>query len=467
MKHTDTPQFDVAHWQGSRAALLTDAARRTLAYLDGLETRRVAPAPADVAALGAFEEPLPETPTDAAQTFELLDRIGSPATVASAGGRFFGFVVGGALPVTVAAHWLATGWDQNANMTVLSPATCALENIAGRWLVDVLGLPAETHCSLTTGTTTADMVALLAAREAVLKGHGWDLRAKGLFGAPSIRVVVGEEVHTTMYRALSVIGVGDEQIHRVPVDAQGRMRADALPPVEGPTIVCVQAGNVNTGAFDPIREICEAVRPAGAWVHVDGAFGLWAAASRATRHLIEGFELADSWATDGHKWLNVPYDSGIAFVRDVEPLERALAMSAAYLIQDVRDPMNTTLEGSRRARGVDVWAALRSLGRQGVEALVDQHCHFARVIAARLRQAGYRVLNDVQLNQVLVSFGDRERTQRIVRRIQDEGTCWGSGTTWQGHAALRISVSSWCTTERDLERSLDAILSIARADPSD
>ena len=379
MKQTDTPHFDVAQWQSSRAALLTDAARRTLAYLEGLHTRRVAPAPADVAALGAFNEPLPEAPTDAAQTFELLDRIGSPATVASAGGRFFGFVVGGALPVTVAAHWLATGWDQNANMTVLSPATCALENIAGRWLVDVLGLPQEAHCSLTTGTTTADMVALLAAREAVLQRHGWDVRAKGLFGAPPIRVIVGEEVHTTMYRALSVIGVGDEQIHHVPVDGQGRMRADALPPVEGPTIVCVQAGNVNTGAFDPIHDICDAVRPAGAWVHVDGAFGLWAAASRATRHLIAGFEHADSWATDGHKWLNVPYDSGIAFVRDVEPLKRALAMSAAYLIQDVRDPMNTTLEGSRRARGVDVWAALRSLGRQGVEALVDQHCHFARL----------------------------------------------------------------------------------------
>ena len=464
MKQIDTPSFDVARWEASRAGLLAAAAERTLAYLEALDERRVAPAPAAVAALRAFDEALPETPSDPQSTFDLLDQIGSPATVASAGGRFFGFVVGGALPVSVAAHWLATGWDQNANMTVLSPATCGLENIAERWLVDLLGLPPGTNCSLVTGTTTADMVALLAARQAVLQRHGWDVRVRGLFGAPPLRVLVGEEVHTTMYRALSVIGVGEEQIQHVPVDAQGRMRIEALPAIDAPTIVCVQAGNVNTGAFDAIGTICDAVRPAGAWVHVDGAFGLWAAASRATRHLIAGFERADSWATDGHKWLNVPYDSGMAFVRDAEPLKRALAMSAAYLIQDERDPMNTTLEGSRRARGVDVWAVLRSLGRQGLEALIDQHCRFARRIADGLRDAGYRVLNDVQLNQVLVSFGEAQKTRRIVQRIQSDGTCWGSGTTWQGHAALRISVSSWCTTERDLDRSLDAILRIAADD---
>ena len=458
---TEITPFDVTRWLESRARLLSEAAQRSLEYLAGLDERSVSPTPKAVAALRQLDEPLPEDPSDAEATLQLLDRVGSPATVASAGGRFFGFVVGGALPVTVAAHWLATGWDQNANMTVLSPATCAIENIAERWLVELLGLPHGTNCTLTTGTTTADMVALVAARHAVLQRHGWDVREKGMFGAPPLRVIVGDEVHTTMYRALSVIGVGREQIHHVPVDEQGRMRADALPDIDGPTIVCVQAGNVNTGAFDQIGHICEQVRPAGAWVHVDGAFGLWAAASRHTRHLIEGFQQADSWATDAHKWLNVPYDSGIVFVGDAEPLRRALSMSAAYLIQDDRDPMNTTLEGSRRARGVDVWAALRSLGRQGVEALVDQHCRFARRMADSLRSAGHRVLNDVCLNQVLVSFGDAETTQRVVQQIQSEGTCWGSGTTWQGHAALRISVSSWCTTEEDVERSLDAILRIA------
>jgi glutamate/tyrosine decarboxylase-like PLP-dependent enzyme len=464
MRPVDAPPFDVTRWQESRSSLLAEAAHRTLEYLRGLEARSVAPSAEAVAALRQLDEPLPQEPSAAEATFRLLDRVGSPATMGSAGGRFFGFVIGAALPVTVAAHWLATGWDQNANMVVLSPAACAIESVAERWLVDLLGLPEQATCSLVTGTTTADMVALVAARRAVLQRHGWDVNEKGLFGAPPIRVIVGDEVHTTMYRALSVVGVGREQIQRVPVDAHGRMRADALPPINGPTIVCVQAGNVNTGAFDPVGRICDLVRPAGAWVHVDGAFGLWAAASRRTRHLIEGFERADSWATDAHKWLNVPYDSGIAFVREAEALQHALSMSASYLIQDGRDPMNTTLEASRRARGVDVWAALRTLGRRGVESLVDQHCLFARRFAEGLRDAGFRVLNDVCLNQVLVSFGDTEVTRRIVRRIQNEGTCWGSGTTWQGHAALRISVSSWCTSEEDVERSLEAIVRVAAAE---
>lgn len=443
------------------AALLGDASRRAVAYLAGLADRKVAPPPGALAALARFAEPLADSPTDDRETLDLLDAIGSPATMATAGGRYFGFVVGGSLPMALAANWLAGAWDQNANMRVLSPVACAIEGVAAGWLVDLLGLPSGTHVSFTTGTTTADMTALLAARRTVLGRHGWDVERRGLAGAPPVTAIVGGEVHATMYRALSVLGIGRDQIQHVSVDGQGRMRPDALPPIVGPTIVCLQAGNVNTGAFDPVGDICRRVRPHGAWVHVDGAFGLWAAASRRLRHLTDGVAEADSWASDGHKWLNVPYDSGLAFLRDVDPLREALAMTADYLIQDAGDPMNTTLETSRRARGVDVWAALRSLGRHGVERLVDESCRLAGRFADGLRGAGHDVLNEVCLNQVLVSFGGTDVTRRVVARVQEDGTCWCSGTTWRGTAAMRISVSSWATTEEDVERSLDAITRIA------
>jgi glutamate/tyrosine decarboxylase-like PLP-dependent enzyme len=347
----------------------------------------------------------------------------------------------------------------------MSPTACAIEATAKRWLVQILGLPAGAHASLTTGTTTADMTVLTAARRAVLLRDGWDVEAKGLAGAPRIQVIVGQEVHTTIYRALSVLGLGRDQIHHVPVDGQGRMRVEALPAIVGPTIVCVQAGNVNTGAFDPIGEVCRRVRAEGAWVHVDGAFGLWAGASRSRRYLTDGIAEADSWVSDGHKWLNVPYDCGLAFVRDVEPLREALAMSADYLMQDVSDPMNTTLESSRRARGIEVWAALRSLGLDGVEALVDQSCRLARRFADGLRAAGHDVLNEVCLNQVLVAFGDADTTGRVLEQVRAEGTCWCGGTRWQGRAAMRISVSAWATTDEDVDRSVAAICTTAASGP--
>ena len=459
----DTPAsaFDIARLRAERANLLADAQRRSLSYLEGLDDRRVAPSPEQVAALDRFDEPLPETSTPGAETLALLDTVGSPATMASAGARFFGFVVGGALPTTLAANWLAGAWDQNVGLRVMSPAACAIEATAKRWLIEILGLPPGTHASLTTGTTTADMTAFVAARRAVLLRHGWDVERQGLAGAPPIRAIVGDEVHTTVYRALSVVGIGRGQIHHVPVDDQGRMRVDALPSIEGPTIVCVQAGNVNTGSFDPVAAIGRRVRPRGAWVHVDGAFGLWAAASRNLRYLVAGIAEADSWVSDGHKWLNVPYDCGLVFVRDVEPLRDALTMTADYLVQDVADPMNTTLEASRRARGIEVWAALRSLGRDGVEALVDQSCRLARRFVEGLRAAGHEVLNDVCLNQVLVTFGDDEATARVIEQVKADGTCWCGGTSWQGRAAMRISVSAWSTTEGDVDRSLAAITRIA------
>jgi glutamate/tyrosine decarboxylase-like PLP-dependent enzyme len=435
--------------------LLADAAARAARYLAALDARSVRPTPEALAALAGFERGLPEYPTSAAAVLAELDDIGSPATMASAGGRFFGFVIGGALPVTVAANWLATAWDQNAG-------NAALEAVALRWMQDLFRLPAQGAGGFVTCATTANFSALAAARHVLLRRAGWDVEAQGLFGAPPLTVVVGEEVHASVQKALSLAGLGRERVQRVPVDGQGRMRLDAFPDVDERTIVCVQAGNVNTGASDPIAPICERARAQRAWVHVDGAFGLWAAAAPARAHLVQGLEQADSWATDAHKWLNVPYDSGLVFTRDADALRAAMSIGGAYLSQqDARVPYHYTPDFSRRARGVEVWAALRQLGRQGLADLIERTCGHAQRFAAGLERAGHRVLNEVVLNQVLVSFGSAERTRRVMARVQEEGTCWCGGTIWQGHTAMRISVSSWATTESDVERSLEAILRAA------
>ncbi len=442
--------------------LLHDAAHRALRYLHDLDRRRVAPDAASLAALARFDEPLPDGPTDPADVLRLLDEAGSPATVASAGGRYFGFVIGGALPATLAASWLAGAWDQDAGMSVAGPSAARIELVAERWLLDVLGLPAGAAAGFVTGATMANFTGLAAARHAVLERAGWDVEARGLFGAPPVTVVVGEEVHVSVLKALAMLGLGRERVVRVPTDGRGAMRADAFPALDGPAIVCLQAGNVNTGAFDPAGAICPRAREAGAWVHVDGAFGLWAAAAPARAHLVRGFEQADSWATDAHKWLNVPYDSGIAVVKDRAALRAAMAAGAAYLVRDEhRDPADATPELSRRARGVEVWAALRSLGRAGLADLVERCCGHAARFAEALAAAGHTVLNDVTLNQVLVAFGDDATTRRVVAAVQADGTCWAGGTTWQGRAAMRISVSSWRTTDDDVRKSIEAILRIA------
>jgi glutamate/tyrosine decarboxylase-like PLP-dependent enzyme len=382
--------------------------------------------------------------------------------MATTGGRFFGWVTGGALPATVAANWLTAAWDQNATSQQSSPATATVEEVALRWLVELLGLPQDTGAGFATGATMANFSCLAAARHGVLRAAGWDVAADGLFGAPEVTVVVGDEVHVSVLKALSLLGLGQKRVLRVPVDGQGRIRADRFPSLSGPAIVCLQAGNVNTGAFDPIAELCEQAHAAGAWVHVDGAFGLWAAAAPERAHLVAGLDRADSWATDGHKWLNVPYDCGLAFVRDAEALRSAMAVSAAYLsVTDQRKPNDFTPELSRRARGVEVWAALRSLGRSGLAELFERNCRQAARFAAGLRAAGYEVLNDVVLNQVLVSFGDAATTRRVIAGIQSDGTCWCGGTEWQGRTAMRISVSSWATTDADVEKSLAAMLRVA------
>jgi len=442
--------------------LLRTTAERAIRYVHELPERRVAPDAAALAGLERFDEPLPDGPDDPERVIAFLDEAGSPATMASAGPRFFGFVIGGSQPVALAANWLAAAWDQNAGASTASPVAATLESVAQRWLVELFGLPPTTVAGFVTGAAMANLTALAAARHAVLARVGWDVEARGLTGAPAVTVIVGDEVHPSLVKGLGLLGLGRERVHRVPADEQGRMRADLLPRIFGPTIVCAQAGNVNTGAFDPIEDIVAAAHEAGAWVHVDGAFGLWAAAAPARAHLVRGIGAADSWATDAHKWLNVPYDCGLAFVRDPEPLRAAMGVTAAYLPDSMmRESAAHTPELSRRARGVEVWAVLRALGRSGLADLIERDCRHATRFAEGLRAAGFEILNDVVLNQVLVSFGDEETTRRVVAAVKEDGTCWAGVTVWQGRTAMRISVTGWSTTGDDVERSLAAMLRAA------
>ena len=442
--------------------LLKSTAERCAKYVRGIGERRVFPEAAAIEALSKLGGELPAEGESAQAVLALLDEIGSPATVATTGGRYFGFVNGATLPAALAANWLAGAWDQNAGLRIETPVGAHVEEVCESWLRRIFDLPAGTGVGFVTGATMANFTGLLAARHHVLEQAGWDAERNGLFGAPAITVVAGTEVHASVLRALSMLGLGRDRLVRVGTDGQGRMNPHEFPKVTGPAIVCIQAGNVNTGACDPASEICDAAHDAAAWVHVDGAFGLWAAADPERSHLVHGFNKADSWATDCHKWLNVPYDCGLVFVRHPQVLETALQFSAAYLASDTRrEPMRFTPEMSRRARGVEVWAALRSLGRRGLAEMIQRTCAHARTFATRLQAAGYEVLNDVVLNQVLVSFGSDEKTRRVIAAVQNEGTCWCGGTVWHGRAAMRISVSSWATTADDVEKSLAAILRIA------
>jgi len=446
-----------------REQLLSNAAERGVDYLRRIRQRSVAPTAEAIAALPQFAEPLPENPVDANEVLKQLDELGSPGTVANAGGRFFGFVNGGSVPAALAANVLAAAWDQNAALRVMSPVAAALEDIAIGWIKELLCLPTESAGSLVTGATMANLTCLLGARHSLLARVGWDVEAQGLFGAPAFPVVVGEEIHASARKALAMAGLGRDRVIVVPTDSQGRIRSDAFPKLNAPALICLQAGNVNTGAFDPAPEICAAARETGSWVHVDGAFGLWAACAPERAHLMNGFSNADSWATDAHKWLNVPYDCGLAFVRDQASLYQALNLQAAYLPPGtLRDPMQWTPESSRRARGIEVWAALKSLGRSGLADMIERTCRHAERFAGGLRAAGYQVLNDVVINQVLVRFGNDEATQAVIDEVQRDGTCWCGGTVWHGQKAMRISVSSWLTDEEDVEWSLDAILRAAK-----
>jgi len=445
--------------------LLAAAARFGAEYLEGLPERAVAPAPEAIARLRELDVPLPSEGSDPMAVLSRLHEIASPATVASAGPRYFGFVTGGALPATVAANWLAGAWDQNTARSVMSPAAVALESIAMRWMIDALGLPTGCGAAVVTGATMANLTGLAAARHALLSRAGWNVGTQGLFGAPPLTVVVGDEVHVSLLKALSILGLGSARVTRVPADAQGRMRVDLLPRLDATTICCIQAGNVNTGAFDPARDIITAAHAAGAWVHVDGAFGLWAAVAPTRAHLLDGVADADSWAMDAHKWLNVPYDSGVAFCRDPQYLRGAMSLDAPYLTDSGgREPSHYTPEMSRRARGVEIWAALASLGRRGLAALIEDNCTQAARFAAGLRAAGYEILNDVVLNQVVVRFGGSDAlTDDVIARVQADGTCFLGGTVWRGLGAVRFSTTNWSTTAGDIDRSVAAVLAAYRA----
>jgi glutamate/tyrosine decarboxylase-like PLP-dependent enzyme len=474
-----TTRSTTARYQGIDDGVFRRTTDLALGYLNSLEDRPVAAVVGRDALMADLGGPLPQDGVDAMQVIEDLARAAEAGLVASAGPRYFGFVIGGSLPAALAADWLTSTWDQNAGLFACGPAASVAEEVAGSWLIDLFGLPVGTSFGLTTGCTMAHFSCLAAARHALLSRAGWDVEERGLFGAPEIDVIVGAEAHATIHMALQYLGLGRARVITVDADEQGRMRlealAGALPSGDRPLIVCLQAGNVNTGSFDPLGEAIKLIRARrpGAWVHVDGAFGLWAAVSPQLRRLTDGHEGADSWATDGHKWLNVPYDCGYAFVRDPEAHAAALsAHGAAYLVYGTaeRDEFSWVPEFSRRARGFATYAAIRSLGRTGVAELIETCCRLARRMADGLRAAGdgIEVLNDVVLDQVLVRFAGPDsvdadaRTREVIRRVQEDGTCWLAGTTWHGLAAMRISIVNWATTDDDVDRSLAAILRAAR-----
>jgi len=452
------------------AAALARASAHALEWLDSLRERPVPPR-ADADAVGAaLGGPLPDRPADPAEVVDLLARHVEPGLMAMPAGRFYGWVIGGTLPAALAADWLVSAWDQNCGMRYATPGTAAAEEVAAGWLLDLLGLPAAAAVGFVTGGTMANFTGLAAGRQQVLASAGWDLDALGLCGAPRIRVLVGQERHDTVDLALRYLGLGAPV--PVPADGQGRIRLDALATelstVDGPAIVCLQAGNLHSGAFDPLGEAIELAHRYGAWVHVDGAFGLWAAASPRLRHLVTGYAAADSWATDAHKTLNVPYDCGIAVVARPEAVRAAMGLQASYLVHapGPGDPFDRVPELSRRARGVPVWAALRSLGRDGVADLVDRLAEAARALADGLSTIdGARVRNDVVYTQVCVDFGDDGRTRRVADALRADGAAWMSGSQWQGRAVLRVSVSNWSTDAEDVARSVAAVRrAVAAAD---
>lgn len=464
-----------------RRRLLDRTAELAADYLSRLPERPVAPK-TDLAALrAAFGGPLPDGPSDPQAVVEALARDAESGLIGSAGPRFFGFVVGGGVPAALAADWLTSAWDQNAGLYALSPAAAVAEEVAAAWLVDIFGAPEGSSVGFVTGATMANFTALAAGRHRVLERVGWNLETEGYVGAPPIEVVVGAEAHVTIFVSLQMLGLGRDRVHRVEADEQGRMRPDALREVlariDGPTLVCAQAGNVNTGAFDPMDEIVPIVREQpNAWLHVDGAFGLWAAAVPELRDRAAGLAGADSWTTDAHKWLNVPYDSGIVIVRDAAAHHASMTLGAAYYVETAggeRDPYNWVPESSRRARGFAMYAALKSLGRSGLAEMISRGCAIARRMADGLRDtAGVTILNDVVLNQVLVRFsppggGDAaatdDFTRRVIAAVQADGTCWLGGTLWHGMVAMRISVSNWSTTEADADLSVEAILRCAES----
>ncbi len=436
-------------------ALFDQAKSYAYEYMEGIYKRNVFPDDDAIKNLSIFDESLPESSGDSAQILQLLHDYGSPATVAQTGGRYFGFVNGGSLPTALAAKWMSDVWDQNAALYIISPIVSQLEATCERWLIELLGLPGSTAAGFVSGTSTAIVCGLAAGRNELLRHSGWDVIRDGLFGAPNLRVILGEQAHATVFKALALLGLGRDRVEKVPVDSEGRMISEKMPQLDSNSLVIIQAGNVNSGAFDPIDEICDCARKAGAWVHIDGAFGLWAAGSGNKRFLTRGMEKADSWSVDAHKTLNSPYDCGVILCRDREALVSAMQATASYILYDSerRDGMLFTPEMSRRGRAVELWATLKFLGRAGVERLIDRLCSYAFQFAGLIRAGGFRILNDVVFNQVLASCETPELTKETLTNIQKSGECWCGGAVWNGEPVIRISICSWATTPADVERS--------------
>ncbi len=447
--------------------LLADADARARRFVAANDTRRVFPDAAALAALAGFDEPLTDSGRPEAETLAMLDELGSPAAVAGNGPRYFGFVVGASLPVAAAAERMVLAWDQSASTPLGAPGGAAIEAVAGRWLLDILQLPSESAVGFGTSASACGLTCITAARRRLLAQAGWDFDRKGLAGAPEIRAVVSDVAHVTMIKALRVLGFGTDNLVVAETDSNGRIDPAKLPPLDARTILCLQAGEVNTGAFDPFAQIIPRAKAAGAWVHVDGAFGLWARASDRLRWLTEGVDQADSWTTDGHKWLNTPYDCAMAIVRDAEALAGAMTSDAAYSSAGADAQKNLTLEFSRRARGVAIWAALRSLGRAGVAELVERCVGHAQRIGASLEEAGYDVLNDVVLNQVLFRAGSDAETAAIREAAAASGEIWFGGTVWRGRPASRISVSSWRTRDEHVELAIATLRQLKAMQPGD
>lgn len=442
----------------SGKAIFEEARTYAYDYMDSVRSRNVYPTKDAIKGLEVFDETLPEFSSNPSEVLRMLHTYGSPATVAQTAGRYYGFVNGGAIPVSLAAKWLSDVWDQNTALYVISPIASKLEDICETWLTELFGLPAGTSAGFVSGSSIAILCGLAAGRNELLQRSGWDVNAKGLFGAPELRVVVGEQAHASVFKALSLLGLGRERVEKVPVDDEGRMIADKLPKLDEKTLVVIQAGNVSSGAFDPIRRVCELANAAEAWVHVDGAFGLWAAAS-ARHSLTDGIDKADSWSTDAHKTLNSPYDCGIVLCKNRDALVSAMQSSGSYIqYSENRDGMLYTPEMSRRARGVELWAALKFLGRQGVGELVDGLCELALEFSRKLKASGFRILNDVVFNQILVACDTREQTNETLESLKESGECWCGGTVWKEEPAIRISVCSWATTVEDVDRSVAAFV---------
>jgi glutamate/tyrosine decarboxylase-like PLP-dependent enzyme len=457
----ENEQNSVGPWADrDRFSLLLDKARQFAGeYVDTLEERPVFPAEASLQAMNALDELLPENSSDPLAALQLLHDIGSPATVAQTSGRYFGFVNGGMIPVGLAAKWLADVWDQNTAHYVMSPINSRLEEICERWIVSLLDLPAGTAAGFVSGTTIANFSGLCAGRNELLRRRGWDVVKKGLYGGPRIRVIVGADAHAAVYKSISMLGLGSDNVEIVPADDQGRMRPDQMPKLDEAAVVVAQVGNVNSGTIDPVGAICDRVRASGSWVHIDGAFGLWARVLPSRREICDGIEKADSWSVDAHKTLNVPYDSGMILCRDRDALTSAFKTSASYFQWSKhRDSMNFRPSMSNRARVIELWAVLKSLGREGVQQLVERLCQNARLFARLLAEQGFQIHNDVVFNQVLVSCDEDELTTVTLRNIQASGECWCGGSMWRGRAVIRISVCDWATKPKDVERSVRAFV---------